>query len=76
LIPKHDIKQEGSLSTDVERIDTKFTTINNRREPEHYEKPKHRRGFNERADRQEEIKDEDLRRELKKGANLISYSET
>ena len=78
LVPKHDIKQEGTLSTDIERIDTKFSTIN--RQPEHYEKPKHnRRGFNERLDidrKQGEIKDEDLRKELKKGSTLISYSES
>ena len=77
LTARHDIPQEGELGTDIEKITTKFTTA--KREPEHYQKPKHRRGFNERLDeraKQGEIKDEDLRRELKKGANLISYSET
>lgn len=72
LVPLHDIPKEGQLTTDIERITTKFTT---QKESEHYDKPKHRRGFNERLDREEEIKDPELRKELKKGAKLISYSE-
>lgn len=73
-IPTHDIKKEGSLDTDIPRITTKFSTA--ARQPEHYQKPKHRRGFNERDQRNEDdIKDEDLKKELKKGAKLLSYSE-
>ena len=73
LVPIHDIPKEGQLTTDIERITTKFQT---QKDSEHYEKPKHRRGFNERLDKgEEEIKDPELKRELKKGAKLISYSE-
>lgn len=74
LVPVYDIPQEGQLTTDIEVIDTKFRV---NREEEHYEKPKHRRGFNERLQpKQDEIKDEELKKELKKGGRLLSYTET
>ena len=45
-------------------------------EDEHVEKPRHQRGFNERLGKGEpEIKDPDVRRELKKGGKLINYTE-
>lgn len=75
LVPIHDIPKEGSLTTDVERITTKFQT---QRQDEYYKPPAHRRGFNERLSKEKEddgIKDPELKRELKKGAKLISYSE-
>lgn len=75
LVPTHDIPKEGQLTTDVERITTKFQT---QKEDEHYKPPAHRRGFNERLSKDKEddgIKDPELKRELKKGAKLISYSE-
>jgi hypothetical protein len=40
------------------------------------EKKRTRRGHNPRIKQRDEIKDEDLRRELKGGAQLISYSST
>ena len=73
LVPIHDIPKEGQLTTDIERITSKFQT---QKGSEHYDKPKHRRGFNERLEKAElEIKDKELKAELKKGAKLISYSE-
>ena len=74
LVPIHDIPKEGQLTTDIERITSKFQTQKGL--PEHYDKPKHKRGFNERLEKAElEIKDKELKAELKKGAKLISYSE-
>jgi hypothetical protein len=70
---KDNVRQEGKLTTDIQIPKASGSSVG---KPEHYEKPKHRRGFNERLDRgQEEIKDPELRKELKKGAKLISYSE-
>lgn len=76
LVPVYDIPVEGQLTTDVERIDSKFPR--QVEGVEHYEKPKHRRGFNERLDndkKQGEIKDPEVKAALKKGAKLTSYSE-
>ena len=68
---RRNIAQEGSLSTELE-----ITKPSIYREDEHLPKPKHRRGFNERLQNQEpEIKDPEVRKELKKGHKLISYSE-
>lgn len=72
-ISKHDIQKQGQLTTDIEKIDSKFSLQN---DSEHYEKPKHQRGFNDRLDQEPEIKDEEVRAALKKGAKLISYSES
>jgi hypothetical protein len=75
LIPLYDIAKEGQLTTDIERIDSKFKGV---KETEHYEKPKHRRGFNERLDddsKRDEIKDPEVKALLKKGAKLINYFE-
>lgn len=73
LVPIHDILKEGQLTTDVERITTKFHV---QREDEHYQPPKHRRGFNERLSKADDgIKDPEVKAALKKGAKLISYSE-
>jgi len=74
IVPKHDIAQTGQLTTDVERIESKFHI---KHEDEHdIKKPKHRRGFNKRFNREPEIKDPEVRAALKKGAKLISYNET
>ena len=69
----HDIAKKGELTTDVERITTKFPT--QKETEKDYHKPKHQRGFNERLDQESEIKDPEVRQDLKKGAKLISYSE-
>lgn len=73
MIPRHDIPKEGQLTTDVEKIDSKFSLQGG---SEHHEKPKHRRGFNDRLEQDPEIKDPEVRAALKKGAKLISYSES
>lgn len=77
LVPIHDIPKEGQLTTDVERISTKFQTQREEGD-EHYKPPAHRRGFNERLDQKQDdgVKDPELKRELKKGAKLLSYSES
>ena len=73
IIPKYDIPQQGQLTTDIEPIKSKFS-IN--QESEHYEPPKHRRGFNERLPKEDDgIRDPDVKQALKKGQKLISYSE-
>lgn len=74
LVPVYDIPVEGQLTTDVERIDSKFPR--QAEGVEHYEKPKHQRGFNERLDREPEIKDPEVRAAMRKGQKLLSYSET
>jgi hypothetical protein len=57
----------------VETITTKFSV---QREDEHYQPPKHRRGFNERLDKEDDgIKDPEVKAALKKGAKLLNYSE-
>ena len=67
---KDNVAQEGKLTTEVEIIKPSIY------QDEHLPKPKHRRGFNERLQKQEpEIKDPEVRKELKKGHKLISYSE-
>ena len=67
---KDRVAQEGMLKTELE------ITKPSRAGDEHLPKPKHQRGFNERLQKQEpEIKDPEVRKELKKGAKLISYSE-
>lgn len=69
---KDNVRQEGRLTTEIEIPKSNI----GHSEEEHIPKPKHRRGFNERLNKgEEEIKDPELRRELKKGAKLISYSE-
>jgi hypothetical protein len=79
LIPRHDIPQKGELTTDIEVVSSKFHV---KRESEHdVPKPKHQRGFNERLDldkKQGDIasKDPELKKELRKGAKLLSYTET
>ena len=68
---KDNVAQEGRLMTEIE-----ITKPSMYREDEHLPKPKHQRGFNERLSKKEpEIKDPEVRRELKKGQKLISYSE-
>ena len=75
IIGKPDIAQPGELHTDIEVINTKFRR-QNAEDPEHYEPPKHRRGFNERLDRKGEIADDEVKAALKKGARLLSYTES
>ena len=64
------VAQEGKLTTEVEIVKPSIY-----QKDEHLPKPKHRRGFNERLQQEPEIKDPEVRKELKKGAKLISYSE-
>ena len=74
IIGKPDIPKPGELTTDIEPVRNKF----NLKQDDEMDipRPKHRRGFNERLNRNEsEIKDPELKRELKKGAKLISYTE-
>ena len=71
-VPKHDIPNKGELTTDIEPIRSKFSIENVN---ERLEKPKHRRGFNERIEREDDIKDPEVKKALKKGAKLLSYSE-
>lgn len=65
------VRQEGKLRTDLEIAKP------SPRETEHWEKPKHRRGFNERLTDQnkDEIKDPEVKKALKKGQKLLSYQE-
>ena len=69
---KDNVRQEGKLMTEIEIPKPSIPPS----ETEHLPKPKHRRGFNERLEREPEIKDKELLRELKKGAKLLSYSST
>ena len=75
IIGTPDIPQPGELHTDIQTIDNKFYT---KRETEQdIPKERHARGFNARLDgkKQQEIKDPDVKKELKKGAKLLNYSE-
>lgn len=75
VIMKPDIPRQGELTTDIQTITSKIS-IN--RETEMDVRDRHRRGFNERLDREDhrEIKDPDVRKALKKGQTLISYNES
>jgi hypothetical protein len=86
-VPKHDVPQLGTLTTDVETIYSKFPLVENAlpdaRIAEQPGKPdKHERGFNPRRIKLgtdakiDEIKDQDLKNELKRGAKLLNYTET
>ena len=70
IVAVYDIPQQGELTTDIETIDTKASIP----KPDPI-KPRHRRGFNERLDRKDDIKDPEVKAALKKGAKLLSYSE-
>ena len=75
IIGTPDIRQPGELHTDIQTVDNKFYTKID--EESDIPKPKHQRGFNRRVNKLgEEIKDADVRKEIKKGAKLIGYSET
>ena len=63
------VRQEGKLRTDLEIAKP------SPREGEHWKQPKHRRGFNERLEREPEIKDPEVRAAIKKGLKVISYNE-
>jgi hypothetical protein len=68
---KDNVRQEGKLSSDIQ-----IPKSNLDNSEEHYEKPKHMRGFNERLSKEPEIKDPEVRNALKKGQKLISYQES
>jgi len=70
---RRNVAQQGKLKVDIEIPNPSVPLVET---GEHLPKPKHQRGFNERLEREPEIKDPELRRELKKGAKLISYSES
>jgi len=70
---KDNVRQEGKLMTEIEIPKSSMPPGET---GEHLPKPKHRRGFNERLQQEPEIKDSELKRELKKGAKLLSYSES
>lgn len=73
VIGKPDIPKQGQMTTTIEPIKSKFSF---QRPSEHYEQPKHRRGFNERLNRDQDIvKDPEVKKALKGGAKLISYDE-
>ena len=77
IYPIYNVKKESKLTSDLQIQDNPFGKIQ-RDEESDIPRPKHRRGFNERLDRNEpEIKDPELKRELKKGAKLLlSYTES
>lgn len=66
---KDRVRQEGRLTSQIE------IPKSGSRQSEHWEKPKHRRGFNERIERDDDIKDPEVKKALKRGAKLLSYSE-
>jgi len=69
---KDNVRQEGKLMTEIE-IPKPSMPLG---ETEHLPKPKHRRGFNERLQQEPEIKDPEVRKAIKKGTKLLSYSST
>jgi hypothetical protein len=71
---KPNVAQEGKLTTEIEIPKPSSLPAG---EGEHIEKPKHRRGFNERLSKQDDyIKDPEVKKALKRGAKLISYQES
>jgi hypothetical protein len=77
IIAKQDITHKGQLTTDIEKLDSRFQTVGTIATIKDERKGIKRRGQNERERRGTDfIKDADVRKEMRKGAKLISYSET
>lgn len=82
VIPKHDVPMVGSLTTDVEIIANKFPKVDVEKAEDRPVKDPHKRGFNPRDTRLSSgtipatVKEPEVIRALRKGAKLISYSET
>lgn len=82
IVPKYDIPQTGSLTTDIEIRTSKFPYLDVEKPEDRPVKDPHKRGFNPRDKRLSNstvpatIKDREVIQAIRKGAKLISYSET